>query len=455
MSRKWLLFLFCLALSILLAPLSRAGITVRVNESAFRIHFQRKSIDVALAFENSLGSPTDQHILIQLIDPQSRVVASADRTESIGRGSQTIHLTAPFDVSKLPEIDRRQLLWYRLHYQITAIRPATDVTADGIVSLSEITPELFELRVAAAEMAHEAMRYRARVQAIHPITKKPAQGVRIEAVLTLETDDTGSGVKLSAAGITDAKGYSILFFDLPARFPEFPHELRPSGGSIKVTGERFEFKAEAENDVLVDQFARMLLTTDKPLYQPGQALHMRALTLSPTRQAIANQEVIFRIEDPENTAVFRETAKSSRFGIASVDWPIPENARLGDYVIKVALGTGEDSSQSTLKVRISRYDLPNFKVTAKPDRAYYLPGEDAEIKVSADYIFGQPVNRGHVRVVREVEREWNYKDQKWDIEESDKYEGDTDANGAFVARVKLTDDQKDLDDEDYRQFKDI
>lgn len=455
MSRKWLLFLFCFALLVLLAPLSRAGMTVRVNESAFRIHFRSKSLDVALALENSLGSPIDQHILIQLIDPQSRIVASADRTESIGRGSQIIHLTLPLDVSKLQERDRRQLLWYRLHYQITPTQPATDVTADGVVSLSEITPELFELRVAAAEMAHEAMRYRARVQAIHPITKKPAEGVRIDAVLTLETDDTGGGVKLSAVGVTNAKGYSILFFDLPGRFPEFPHELRPSGGSIKVTGERSEFKAEAENDVLVDQFARMLVTTDKPLYQPGQALHMRALTLSPTKQAIANQEVIFRIEDPEDTGVFRETVKSSRFGIASVDWPIPENARLGDYWIKVALGTGEDSSQSRLKVRISRYDLPNFKVTAKPDRAYYLPGEDAEIKVSADYIFGQPVTRGHVRVVREVEREWNYKDQKWDIEEGDEYKGDTDANGAFIARIKLADEQNDLGDEDYRRFKDI
>src|SRR5437763_16998788 len=111
MSRKWLLFVFCLALLVLLTPLSRAGMTIRVNESALRIHFQPKSIDVALALENSLGSPIDQRILIQLIDPQSRIVASANRSESIGLGSQTIHLTVPFDVAKLQEKDRRQLLW--------------------------------------------------------------------------------------------------------------------------------------------------------------------------------------------------------------------------------------------------------------------------------------------------------------------------------------------------------
>jgi len=56
---------------------------------------------------------------------------------------------------------------------------------------------------------------------------------------------------------------------------------------------------------------------------------MRTLALSPTRHALANQDVIFRVDDPENTNVFSDTVKSSRFGVASVDWLIPENARLG------------------------------------------------------------------------------------------------------------------------------
>src|SRR6266404_2346235 len=455
MRRKWLLFSFCLSVLLTLAPLSRAGLTLRVNEAATRVLFEHQSAEVALALENLFGKAVKQHVLIELIDPQNHIRATADRVELIDRGTQTLHLVLPFDISKLPEKDRRQLLWYRLHYLISNNQAPLGVTAEGIISLSEITPDLFEVRVAAAEMAHEAMRYRARVQAIHPITKKPAEGVRIEAILTLETDDTGSGVKLSAAGITDAKGYSILFFDLPARFPEFPHELRPAGGSIKLTARRGGFTTELENQILVDQFPRMLLSTDKPIYQPGQHLHMRALALSPTKHALANQDVIFRIDDPENTNVFRDTVKSSRFGVASVDWLIPENARLGDYWLKVALGAGEDSGQTSVKVRISRYDLPNFSVKVQPNQTYYLPGQNAEVKVSADYLFGQPVTHGHVRVVREVEREWNYKEQKWDIEEGDKYEGETDATGAFIARVELADDHDDLGDEDYRRFKDI
>ena len=80
----------------------------------------------------------------------------------------------------------------------------------------------------------------------------------------------------------------------------------------------------------------------------------------------------------------------------------------------MTLGEGNDAGQANVKVRISRYDLPNFAVKAQPDRTYYLPGQNAEVKVNADYLFGQPLTHGHVRVVRETEREWNYKEQKWD-----------------------------------------
>jgi hypothetical protein len=67
--------------------------------------------------------------------------------------------------------------------------------------------------------------------------------------------------------------------------------------------------AELENDVLVDQFPRILVSTDKPIYQPGQKLHMRAVALSPTKVALANQDVIFRVDDPEDTNVFSRVGK--------------------------------------------------------------------------------------------------------------------------------------------------
>ena len=73
----------------------------------------------------------------------------------------------------------------------------------------------------------------------------------------------------------------------------------------------------------------------------------------------------------------------------------------------------------------------------------------------ADYLFGQPVKHGHVRVVRETERHWNYREQKYETEEGDKYEGEADAEGRFVAHIKLSEEHAQLHDEDYARFRDL
>ncbi|PYS86462.1 MAG: hypothetical protein DMF70_02225, partial [Acidobacteria bacterium] len=144
------------------------------------------------------------------------------------------------------------------------------------------------------------------------------------------------------------------------------------------------------------------------------------------------------------------------FGVASVDWPVPDNTRLGDYRIEVQLKDDKhEDSYGATTVKISRYDLPNFTVNVKPDRAYYLPEQDAAVTVNADYLFGQPVKHGHVRVVRETERHWNYREQKWETEEGDKYEGDVDGEGRFVAQVKLGEEHAKLKDEDYSRYADL
>jgi hypothetical protein len=454
MSRKWLLFPFCLSLALLVfGPQARARGAITINEAATRFLIQHDSASVLLSINNSSGGLVRTRIQIEVLDPENRVKASVDRIEDLARGNKILTLPVPFNSSKLLPAERRRLLWYRLHYRFIPDQSAANTT-DGLVSLSEITPDLFEVRLATSEIVHEGGGYFARIQTIHPITRRPAANVAIDAEVTLE-DDNDSSVNLKASGVTDSHGYVALDFRLPARFPRYPHTLQPDGGEIHVSASRNGIVAELSADVLVDQFARFLISTDKPLYQPGQVLHVRALSVTPSKHALANQDIRIRINDPENTNIFRTVVKSSRFGITSADWTIPDNARLGDYRIWVGVDGGEESAEMAYDFRISRYDLPNFSVTIQPDHKYYLPNQNAIVKVRADYLFGQSVNRGHVRVVRENEREWNYAEQKWDIEEGDIYEGETDANGAFDARIKLTDDHKELTDNEYRRFKDI
>ncbi|MGH9802626.1 MAG: hypothetical protein ACRD82_19850, partial [Blastocatellia bacterium] len=142
--------------------------------------------------------------------------------------------------------------------------------------------------------------------------------------------------------------------------------------------------------------------------------------------------------------------------MANIDWTIPDATRLGDYRIAVSLDD-EDHGEARMEqtVKITRYELPNFAVKAKPNRDYYLPGQNAEVGVRADYLFGQPVTKGKVRVARETSRQWNYRLQKWESEETESYEGEGDPTGRFIAKIDLSKAHKDFADESYRRFDDL
>jgi hypothetical protein len=422
---------------------------LRVNEAATKFLLDNGKTGASLVVENPLGRKVGAAVRVELIDPQGGIRASAERALIIEEGTTTLFIALPFQPSKLKDEERNQLLWYRLRYHIKPkdSPSAVEKPVEGIISLSEITPDMFEVHVVSSAYAREATLYRALVRTAHPLDGHAIEGVRVEAQIKIddEDDDKKPQTILSATGVTDAEGYATLDFNLPGG-------IKTDSADIKVRAQRGLLVQEADDTIQFDQLSRIFISTDKPLYQPGQTLHARALIFSPLMQAIANEDMPFKIEDPEGTIVFRARLKTSRFGIASIDWPVPENTRLGQYTI--AFGR-EDESYAIYRIRISRYDLPNFTTSVKPDHPFYLPGQNAEVEVRADYLFGQPVKRGRVRVVRETEREWNYREQKWETKEGDKYEGETDARGRFVAHVNLREEQDDLKDSDYQRFRDV
>src|SRR6266404_5187563 len=419
MSRKWLLFSFCLSVLLTLAPLSRASMTLRVNESATRVLFEEQDTRVLLAVENSLGRRVSAHLKLELIDTDGTVRAAAERDDQIKPGANIIATPIGLWLSGKAATDTRELLWYRLRYRITSPAPSQFDQLTGLISLSEITPDIFALSVATPGKAQPGAGYRLRVRAAHPLTSRAVADVDISAEIKFEGDH--GDIVLKQAARSDASGFATLDFQIP-------RGIRDDEGDIKVTGRRGLLTESAVSEVKIDGYAQVMVSTDKPLYQPGQTLHTRILMFDASRHALAEQKATLKISDPESTTAFRTEVNTSRFGVADADWAIPENTRLGNYLIQVELDSDKyEDARGEAQVKISRYDLPNFTVNVKPDRTYYLSHQDAEVEVRADYLFGQPVKRGHVRVVRETERQWNYREQKYESEEGDKYEGETGA----------------------------
>jgi len=114
---------------------------------------------------------------------------------------------------------------------------------------------------------------------------------------------------------------------------------------------------------------QLTLTTDKPLYQPGQTVHMRALAFGPDHRALANVAVKVTLADDQGQTQFEDTLNTSKFGVAKTDWEIPQKLQLGDISITAEVQSDRYSSQeSQSKIRISRYELPTYTVKVTPDR---------------------------------------------------------------------------------------
>lgn len=245
---------------------------------------------------------------------------------------------------------------------------------------------------------------------------QPIPGAQVKVSLEMEG---GPPVSLFE-GRTDETGSLPVSFHVPT---DASSEARLVVETKSTVG-----KDKVEQPVTIQREYRLLLTSDKPLYQPGQTIHMRALALStydltPARGATIN----FLVEDAKGNKVYRQSATASDFGVAAADFTLADLVNQGDYKLTVSIG--DTSSEKTVEVR--PYVLPKFAVNVSTDRSFYLPGQRVEGKIQSDYFFGKPVAGGEVQVVGSV----------WDVERTVVVDliGQTDENGGYEFSFDLPD----------------
>ena len=152
--------------------------------------------------------------------------------------------------------------------------------------------------------------------------------------------------------------------------------------------------------------ASILLTTEKPIYQPGQTIHVRALALDrANHEATASRKLTFEVEDSRGNKVFKKVTQTDKFGVASAEFGLADEVNLGTYHLR-ALMDGADGTANTAEIalNVERYVLPKFKVAVefagKDNHAKrgYRPGDHVTGTVRANYFFGKPVDGAEITV---------------------------------------------------------
>ena len=192
-------------------------------------------------------------------------------------------------------------------------------------------------------------------------------------------------------------------------------EAEKGAGTITVTAGSHK----TSHSVLVEQKRQILLTTDKPLYQPGQTVHIRALAMKQPRVTpVAGEELLLEVEDSQGNKLFKKKTKTSSHGIASLRFDLARLVNLGKYTVRVSMGTTVRQKTFT----VDKYTLPKFKASLVPTKSLFKPGEAITGKVQADYFFGKPVKGA--KVTLSAKRPYSSTPEL-------EVHGTTDANGAY------------------------
>jgi A-macroglobulin TED domain/Alpha-2-macroglobulin family/MG2 domain/Carboxypeptidase regulatory-like domain/A-macroglobulin receptor binding domain/Macroglobulin domain MG3 len=425
------LFLLLVVLFVCLAARAQT-----VNENGVQFVMSENGAKVILPVEARNEMPAT-NIHVELLDIAGNSQASADATGTIVKGASFVEV--PIDLANV--ITREDFGFYRLRYQVGE--------KSGTLSLARAAADIFDLEAFSFDYLQENSRYLVRIRAIHPVRLKGVGGVKLHGKLDLDLDrDEKKAVEIDT--VTDAEGFAVLVFQLPAG-------RKIDDLEVAIEGENKGFQREIEkhlSEYAFRSYSYLYFQTDKPIYQPGQMLRARTLFFNDKKKAITDDPLTFTIKDEDGTIMSKTDVKTSRFGVASLEWQIPDNVKPGTYSIVVS--SDRELNRDKKEFKISRYDLPNFAVSAGADRKYYVPDQkSASIEVKADYLFGKPVTNAKVRVVEETERNWNSKLRTYETKEGQVKEGMLDANGKFTADFDLTQAHDRFEGTYYINFKDI
>src|SRR6202007_1155887 len=133
---------------------------------------------------------------------------------------------------------------------------------------------------------------------------------------------------------------------------------------------------EFSEPIKVEDRVSILLTTEKPVYQPGETIHVRPRALDRSNhEAVADRKLTFEIEDSRGNKVFKKLTETDKFGVASADFGLADEVNLGTYHLRALMGELDaPTNTAEIALNVERYVLPKFKVAVE------FSGKDARTK---------------------------------------------------------------------------
>jgi len=349
--------------------------------------YSRGILRVAIPYHAPHGG-TGQ-LTVEVLDPEGKVlghvVQRVEVAEGKGRWQEEIKLEKP-----LPLED---LVWHRIRYRFE-YPDGQDEPMQATESISQIlrTPVVHILGQQSYLTGGQAA-----VRVIVTDTKDEIiagpGSVRIELITPNEKGRVLFTGRLNRRGTTEAQF-------------RFPADLVGSY-QLRYVVDTAIGSTEFTQPVRLEDKVSILLTTEKPIYQPGQTIHVRALALDRSNhEAAADRKLTFEVEDSRGNKVFKKLTATDEFGIASAEFALADEVNLGTYHLRALMGEAgaAPTNQAEITLNVQKYVLPKFKVAIdfagkdNKTKRGYRPGDHVTGTVRANYFFGKAVKDGEITV---------------------------------------------------------
>jgi hypothetical protein len=354
------------------------------NQSSSTASYSRGVLHVAIPYFNAHAG--SGRLTLEVLDPEEQILGKFEKevivSESAGQWKEGLKLEKPLP----PD----ELVWQRLRYRfVYDDHQVPDFV--GTESISQIlrTPVL-HIRGQQSYLAGS----QAAVRVV--VTDSQNDAIPGRGSLRIDFKPADKPARTLYTGRLNPRGTSAASIHFPTGVSgngELHYFVDTSIGSTEFT-----------QAIHLQDKVGILLTTEKPIYQPGQSIHIRALALDrATHDAVAYRPLSFEIEDSRGNKVFRNVTHTDEFGIASAQFGLADEVNLGTYHLRALLGEPDAGSANTTEIalNVEKYVLPKFKVelnlaTADNKKHGYRPGDHVTGTVQANYFFGKPLDSAEV-----------------------------------------------------------
>lgn len=373
-------FLVMAAVVVIVQPFQAA------SSDAAKATYTRGVLHVSIPYDAARSG--SGQFSMEVLDPEGQVLGRMERQLDVfsgkGHWQEEVKLDKPLALE--------DLVWQRVRYRFDYGDGET-ASLEGIESISQIirTPVVHILGQQSYIAGGEAA-IRVIVTDSKNETISGPGTVQIELLVPEQKPRRLFTGKLNRRGTTEA-GF------------EFPAGLA-GNYQLRYVADTPIGSTEFTQSIRLQDKVSILLTTEKPIYQPGQTIHVRALALDRSdHEAAVDRNLTFEVEDSRGNKVFRKATSTDKFGIASAEFALADEVNLGTYHLRALMGD-PDAPANTAEValNVDHYVLPKFKVavdlTGKDNktRRGYRPGDHVIGTVHANYFFGKAVQDGEITI---------------------------------------------------------